>query len=82
MHAGYINASGANIEYGDGTSSMGSGSTSFGLTGYNTPEEYQMGWITPIQLNGSSLTPGATVTVTTPALTRSSKHGIRIVTDW
>ena len=50
--------------------------------GYNTPEEYQMGWITPLELDGGRLTPGATVTASTPALTRSSSHGVRIVPTW
>ena len=50
--------------------------------GYNTPEEYQMGWITPVELDDDALTPGATVTVSTPALTRSASHGVRIVPTW
>ena len=41
-----------------------------------------MGWITPAQLDGRTLKPGTTVQLTTPALTRSSAHGIRIVPDW
>ena len=49
---------------------------------YNTPALYQLGWNTPTQLNGQSLTLGATVTLTTTAMTRSSIHGIRISPDW
>lgn len=41
-----------------------------------------MNWITPQQLDGRSLTPGATVTLSTAALTRSSSHGVRIVPSW
>ena len=41
-----------------------------------------MGWNTPVQLNGLNLTPGATVTLTTPAVTLSMSSGIRIVPDW
>lgn len=54
----------------------------FCSTAYNTPEEFQMNWITPQQLDGRSLTPGATVTLSTAALTRSSSHGVRIVPSW
>ena len=41
-----------------------------------------MGWITPAYLDGTVLKPGVTVNLTTPALTRSSAHGVRISTDW
>lgn len=41
-----------------------------------------MGWITPAELDGGRLTPGATVTLSTPALTRSSSHGVRIRPTW
>lgn len=41
-----------------------------------------MNWITPVQLDMSVLTPGATITLTTPALTRTSEHGIRIIPNW
>jgi hypothetical protein len=41
-----------------------------------------MGWITPAELDGDNLMPGTTVTVSTPALTRSASHGVRIVPTW
>ena len=41
-----------------------------------------MGWSSPVQLNGLNLTLGATVTITTPAVTHSGNSGIRIVPDW
>ena len=37
LHAGYLDASGNLVEYGDGSSTMGSGSQTYGLTGGLAP---------------------------------------------
>lgn len=49
---------------------------------FSPANDYQMGWSSPVQLTGHDITPGATVTVTTPAVTHSLNSGIRIVPDW
>ena len=41
-----------------------------------------MGWVAPVELDGARLTPGATVTLSTPALTRSAAHGVRVRPTW
>ena len=37
LHAGYTDANGNLVEYGDGSSTMGSGSQTYGLTGAPPP---------------------------------------------
>ena len=49
---------------------------------FSPANDYQMGWSSPVQLTGRNFPLGATVTITTPAVTHSTKSGIRIVPDW
>lgn len=125
-HASYLDSNGNNVEYGDSSSPMGSGtvgiSNSFPPSvpclnmstctcimqldnlvskgfenksggpklirmlcpsaAFSPANDYQMGWSSPVQLTGRNFPMGATVTITTPAVTHSSKSGIRIVPDW
>ncbi len=48
----------------------------------NTPHAWQMGWLSVQQLDGSSLTPGATVTATLASSSASSQSGLRVVPNW
>lgn len=41
-----------------------------------------MGWLNVQQLDGSSLTPGATVTATLPSSSTSAQSGLRVVPSW
>ena len=49
---------------------------------WNTPHAWQMGWITVQQLDGSSLAPGQTVTITMASQSASPNSGLRIVPTW
>ena len=48
----------------------------------NTPHAWQLGWITPRQLDGTSLKPGQTVAATVAAQSISRFSGLRIVPSW
>ena len=66
----------ASDDQGDGSCAMGG--IAGGARCFNTPHAYQLGWLRTQQLDGTSLPPATTVSVTLPAQTRGAPSGLRI----
>ena len=49
---------------------------------FNMPHAWQLGWIAPQVLDGASLGPGQTRTVSIAAQSRSPRSGLKIKANW
>jgi hypothetical protein len=72
-----VNNDGVLVEYADISSTMG---FCCALRCYNAPHSWQLGWLPMLELDGSRLTPGTTISF---ELARQQEgRGVRVTPNW